>query len=238
VKKAKRVIASTASYAKTSKLLWNRRVDIVPMAVDTSIFRPVDPSPLRAALMEEGVIREGEKIVLFVGRLVPHKGLEELITCAKYVDARFLICGGGPLKKKLESEIKDQGLDNIRLMGPVEDELLPSYYSLCDVFVLPSHSRLEAFGIVLLEAMACGKPIIASDIPGSREIVEVGVNGLLAEPLNPEDLASKISSLLGDGAGAREMGENGKKLVERKYSWEKVTGQMIDIYDEALEQGK
>jgi glycosyltransferase involved in cell wall biosynthesis len=238
VKRAKRIIASTSSYARTSKLLWNRRVDIVPMAVDTKIFRPVDPSSLRARLIEEGAIKEGEKVVLFVGRLVPHKGLEELITCAKDVDAKFLICGGGPLKKNLESEIKERELNNVRLMGSVEDELLPSYYSLCDVFVLPSHSRLEAFGIVLLEAMACGKPIIASDIPGSREIAVEGVNGLLAEPLNPGDLASKIKELISDGEKAKRMGENGRKLVESKYSWEKVTGQVMSIYNEALEHGK
>lgn len=234
-KKAKRIIASTASYAKTSKLLWNRKVDIVPMAVDTKVFKPVDPSQLRDELVDRGIIKKGDKVVLFVGRLVQHKGLEEIIACANYVNAKFLICGSGPLKDRLEKDIESQGLkDKVKLLGSIEDELLPYYYSLCDLFVLPSHSRLEAFGIVLLEAMACGKPIIASDIPGSREIVVEGHNGLLAEPLNAMDLAEKINEILQNEKSAEEMGRNGRRLAEERYSWDRITDEIIRIYSETF----
>jgi len=235
VKKAKKIIASTQSYARTSKLLWNREVEIVPMAVDTESFRYVDSSSLRRDLTERGLLGKDEKVVLFVGRLVAHKGLEEIVASAAEVDAKYLICGDGPLKKRIEAEITALGLESkVKLMGGISDELLAPYYSLCDVFVLPSHSRLEAFGIVLLEAMACGKPIIASDIPGSRELVIEGYNGLLAEPLNASDLAEKINSILSDRKKAEEMGKNGRKLVEERYSWNKITGEIIRIYNEAL----
>jgi N-acetyllactosaminide 3-alpha-galactosyltransferase len=235
VKKAKRIITSTSSYAKTSRLLWNRKVDIVPMAVDINFFKPADPSQLRNELVSKGVIESGDRVVLFVGRLVQHKGLEEIIACANYVNAKFLICGDGPLKNRLEREIEAQELkDKVKLLGSIDDELLPYYYSLCNVFVLPSHSRLEAFGIVLLEAMACGKPIIASDIPGSREIVVEGYNGLLAEPLNAMDLVEKINTILQNEKNAKEMGKNGRRLAEEKYSWDKITDEIIRVYSETF----
>src|SRR5438093_13296696 len=88
--------------------------------------------------------------------------------------------------------------DRVRFLGRVSEENLPKVYAACDVFVLPSVSRLEAFGIVALEAMSTGKPVIVADIPGVREIIEDGRDGLLADPVNPRDLAEKIRRLLSD----------------------------------------
>lgn len=238
VKKAKRVIASTLSYAKTSRSLWFRSVDIVPMAVDLEIFHPgMDTSTLKKELIGRGMIAEEDKIVLFVGRLVAHKGLEQLIESAEKVDAKFLIVGNGPLREKLEREIRERNLEKkVKLVGSVEDGLLPFYYNLCDVFVLPSFSRLEAFGIVLLEAMACSKPIVTSDIPGSRELITEGYNGLLAEPLNPDNLTEKINYLISNEKIGERMGKNGRRLVEEKYNWRNVTDRIIEIYDEVLSE--
>src|SRR5947207_13469151 len=88
--------------------------------------------------------------------------------------------------------------DRVQFLGRVSDEQLPEVYAACDVFVLPSVSRLEAFGIVALEAMATGKPVIVADIPGVREIIEDDQDGLLDDPVNPRDLADKLRRLLGD----------------------------------------
>ena len=238
LKKAKRVIASTLSYAKTSRSLWFRSVDIVPMAVDLEIFHPeIDTSTLKKELIERGMVAEEDKIVLFVGRLVAHKGLEQLIASAEKVNAKFLIVGDGPLREKLEREIKERTLEKkVKLVGSVEDELLPFYYNLCDVFVLPSFSRLEAFGIVLLEAMACSKPIVTSDIPGSRELITEGYNGLLVEPLNLDNLTEKINYLISNEKIGERMGKNGRRLVEEKYNWRNVTDMIIEIYDEVLSE--
>src|SRR5437667_7600211 len=113
--------------------------------------------------------------------------------------------------------------NRVRFLGRVSDENLPKVYGACDVFVLPSVSRLEAFGIVALEAMATAKPVVVTDIPGVREVLENGVEGLLAEPVNPEELAAKISLLLGDAKLRREMGKRGRRKVESQFGIEQIT---------------
>ena len=103
-------------------------------------------------------------------------------------------------------------------------------YAACDVFVLPSVSRLEAFGIVALEAMATAKPVVVADIPGVREVIDNGKEGLLADPVNPQDLAEKIRWLLADPAARRTMGERGREKVVSSFSIERVTDQIEALY--------
>ncbi|MEK6810811.1 MAG: glycosyltransferase, partial [Candidatus Thermoplasmatota archaeon] len=109
------------------------------------------------------------------------------------------------------------------------------YYAACDLFVLPSVSRLEAFGIVALEAMASGKAVVLSDIPGVREVIQDGVEGLLADPVNPEDLALKIRALLADDAQRTAMGRRGRETAERNYSIELITDRIEQVYRDAVE---
>lgn len=99
-----------------------------------------------------------------------------------------------------------------------------------DVFVLPSVSRLEAFGIVALEAMATGKPVVVSDIPGVREVLTDGVEGLLADPVNPENLAAQIRRLLEDPELARSMGAKGRRKAEERFSVTSVTDAIEGVY--------
>src|SRR5438445_81827 len=113
--------------------------------------------------------------------------------------------------------------DRVRFLGRVSEENLPKVYAACDVFVLPSVSRLEAFGIVALEAMATAKPVVVADIPGVREVIDNGKEGLLADPVNPQDLAEKIRWLLADPAARRTMGERGREKVVSSFSIERVT---------------
>ncbi|HEY7587100.1 MAG TPA: glycosyltransferase family 4 protein, partial [Candidatus Deferrimicrobiaceae bacterium] len=112
---------------------------------------------------------------------------------------------------------------------------LPRLYAACDVFVLPSVSRLEAFGIVALEAMSTGKPVVVADIPGVREVIEDGSEGLLAEPVNPQDLAEKVQRLIADPQLRAEMGRRGREKVLSAFSIERVTDQVEAVYRSALE---
>jgi len=123
-------------------------------------------------------------------------------------------------------------MDRVIFTGRVSRDDLPSYFAACDVFVLPSVSRLEAFGIVALEAMASGKPVVVSDIPGVREVITDGREGVLADPVNPEDLALKIRALLADDKKRAEMGRAGRATVEKTFSIESVADQVEAVYRE------
>ena len=113
--------------------------------------------------------------------------------------------------------------DRVIFVGPVDDYWLPSYYSATDVVILPSTSRLEAFGIVGLEGMASGKPLILSDIPGVRDVISEK-EGYIVEPLDPSAIAEALEKIWNAPEMAREMGkEVGKERVEKLFSWEKVS---------------
>jgi len=124
--------------------------------------------------------------------------------------------------------------DRILFPGKIAYRDLPEFYAACDVFVLPSVSRLEAFGIVALEAMATAKPVVVTDIPGVREVVTDGVEGLLADPVHPEDLAAKIRTLLADPDRRVEMGRRGRDKVESRFRIDQVAIAVERLYEEVL----
>ena len=236
LRRASRVIVTTRTYALTSRSVWQANPTVIPNAVDHRRFRPdIDGSSLRGALG----IREDRSVVLLVGRIVPHKGIEYLIEASRSVpDATFLIAGSGTLLDSMKRLAADLGVrDRVRFLGQVAQEALPHVYAACDVFVLPSVSRLEAFGIVALEAMATAKPVVVADIPGVREVIEDGREGLLAEPVNPADLAAKINRLLRDPSLRTEMGRRAREKVVSMYSLDKVTDQVENVYRSVLEGG-
>ena len=231
IRRSDRIIVTTATYAATSRAVWPFNPVVIPNAVNMRRYRPEnDGRPARA---RHG-IHEGESLVLFVGRMVAHKGIENLIEAARSVAyAKFLIVGGGPEIGALRRLAARLGVtDRVTFTGRVSRDDLPSYFAACDVFVLPSVSRLEAFGIVALEAMASGKSVVVSDIPGVREVITDGKEGLLADPVNPEDLALKIRTLLADDRKRREMGRAGRLTVEKAFSIESVADRVEAVYRE------
>ena len=234
LRNADRVIVTTRTYAATSRAIWSYNPSVIPNAVDHRRFRPdVDGSKVRASLN----ISPEVPIVLIVGRIVPHKGVEHFVEAARYVpDARFVVAGGGALLEAMKRLAASMGVaDRVRFVGRVSEEKLPEVYAACDVFVLPSVSRLEAFGIVALEAMATGKPVIVADIPGVREMIEDGRDGLLADPVNPRDLADRIRRLLADPEGRRAMGARAREKVLDSFSIERVTDRIEGVYRAVLD---
>jgi glycosyltransferase involved in cell wall biosynthesis len=187
-KNARKIIVHTKTYGATSRTIWNFDVSVIPSAVNPRRFGDeIDPSE---------IIRrhdlEDKKVVLFVGRLVSHKGLDYLIDSAKFMskDVRYIIVGSGEYLDKLKKRVRDRSVeDKVIFTKSVSYDDIPKYFAACDVFVLPSISRLEAFGLVVLEAMASAKPVIVSKIQGVRELIEGGKEGLHAEPMNAEILA-------------------------------------------------
>jgi glycosyltransferase involved in cell wall biosynthesis len=229
---ADKLIVTSKSYSATSRDVWHKEHIIVPNAVDTEIFNPKnDGTQIRDRY---GIGDKG--MVLYVGRLVYHKGLEHLVRAAMDVDnAKFVIVGKGEIRPKLERMIEQNNLQaKVVLAGKVPEGELPQFYAAADVSVLPSVARLEAFGIVTLEALASGTPAVVSNIPGVREVIEEGKDGLHAEPMNPIDLAEKINTLLADAGLRKRMGEYGRKRVVEKFRYAGIAEQMEQIYREMI----
>ncbi len=231
-----RIVVHTQSYGTTSASLRGRELDIVPSVVDLERFRPGAEAPgLRTRL---GL--DGKRVVAFTGRLVPHKGVDVLLQALRLLptDVDLLVVGRGPRLVDLALLARRIGVaERVHFCRRVSDDDLPSYLGLADVFAFPSHNRLEGFGLAVAEAMACGLPVVISDMPGVREVIDDGVQGLLVEPLIAEDLAAKLRTLLDDPARARALGAAGRRRAEERYGLRRVAAELIRLYEGLLAAG-
>ena len=223
------VIVTTETYASTSLNTWNITPEIVPVSANTRRFFP-DPEDRIRTRRRLSIDRY--KVVLFVGRLVRHKGVQYLAGAMRFLpeDYRLLVVGDGEYAASIKRYIRIHSLDSkVKMLGDIPDSVLPSVYRASDVLVVPSTSRLEAFGISAIEAMASGTPVVVSDIPGVREIISDGIQGLRAEPMNPKDIALKIREITSDRAGRDEMGRRGIAR-SREFSSSSITDRLLAIY--------
>jgi len=227
-----KVVVTTKSFAKANLTLKNalEKAVVVPWGVDASSKR-----------MQQDVFNDKSKInVVFVGQLKKYKGIRYLLKAIKLLSEEsfplnLTIVGGGPEKRLLETCAKILGV-NANFTGIVSDELLRSYYSDADIFVLPSISGREGFGLVILEAMSYGKLVIATDIPGPNEIVKNGYNGVLVPPKDPEAIAKAIKTLASDSELRRNISINARETAER-FSWGKVGEKYEIVYNSIIHQG-
>ncbi len=177
--------------------------------------------------------QDGTPNVLFVGRHEPRKGLLDLLKAhrilrkAGYRD-RLLVVGSGPQEREARRYVATRGLQAVEFLGRVTDAEKAQLFRTADVYVAPATGR-ESFGIVLLEAMAAGAPIVASDIHGYKGVVRRGREGLLVPPRDPDELAAAIGRLLDDDALREEMGAAGRLRAE-EFSWPRVTAKVEDYY--------
>ena len=147
---------------------------------------------------------------------------------------RSIIAGKGPNKNLIEKRVRELRLEeNVELAGFVPERLLPYYYNAADYFVIPSSSG-EGLPLVLLEAMACGLPVIVTTVGGIPEIIENMVNGVLVPPRNPEAMAEIISTLLSNKELGLAIGNKARKTVEGEFTWEENLRQLQKVYDDFL----
>jgi D-inositol-3-phosphate glycosyltransferase len=209
------------------------KTQVIYNGVDIDTFRPVNKNESRTRLG----LPKNRKIVLSVRRLVYKNGLGTLIesvplVAKKHPDVLFVVAGKGPSRKLIEDRIKELGISqNITLAGFVPDELLPAYYDAADYFLLPSASG-EGLPLVLLEAMACGLPVIATAVGGTPEILKHNKNGILVPPINPTAMAEATSKLLSNEKLATTLGKEARKNVEDNYTWEENVRRLQAIYRE------
>ena len=229
LRRADRIVVHTRSYGVTSAMLRGRALTVIPSVVDLDWFRPgLDTSGLRGDLR-----LEGKRVLAFTGRLVPHKGVDVILQALTQLpdDVVLLVVGAGPRLPSLVGLARRLGVsDRVRFCASVSDDDLPRYLALADIFVFPSQNRLEGFGLAVAEAMAVGLPVVIADMPGVREVIEPGQEGLLAEPLLAADLAAKVRTLLDDPDLARRMGAAGRRRAEERYGLATVAGQLISLY--------
>jgi glycosyltransferase involved in cell wall biosynthesis len=209
------------------------KVRIVPNGVDTEKFKPMDGLVVR---QQFGL--GNEPCVLFVGSLIPRKGLPFLVEAAKKIvkenaETKFLIVGDGPLRNQLAASLEAANLSgNFKFLGNLKEDALPAVYNCADVFVLPSIQ--EGQGIVLLEAQASGKPVVAFDVGGVNEAVQNKETGLLVNRGSNGELADALLKLLSDNTLREKMGTNGRRFVTENFTWDTCAQKMLKVYYEAL----
>lgn len=224
------------------------KIRLIPCGVDPSIFRPRDRAGDRARLG----IKE-QKVILYVGRLEKTKGPETLLHAFSRItnaagngsEMELWIAGGtpagagvkpGPFEHHLRSLCQDLGINQrVRFLGAIAQQELPVYYSAADVCVIPSF--YESFGLVAIEAMACGCPVVASRVGGLSYTVKHGITGLTVEPRDPERLAQGIMQVLGDETFRHTLSENASARVAEHFTSPQVARQMAELYCEVATCG-
>lgn len=199
---------------------------LIPNAVDINKFRPYrnkDELKVRYGF-------ENKKIIIFVGRLTEQKGVEYLIRSFQKLEIKekfLIILGDGKLRKNLEILTLELGINDYVLFAGKKENVVP-YLQLSDIFVLPSIS--EGLPIVLLEAMACGLPVVVTEVGGNIDVVENVINGYLIEPKNIYEIKSAIEDLFKDEIKLKIIGETNRKKIEREYSYETITKNYLTLF--------
>jgi glycosyltransferase involved in cell wall biosynthesis len=228
---AVKIMPTTPNYVVGSQIpeKFKKKIEVVHNFVDLGKFSPMLYGKRVRTLYG---LDDNKKIVFFLGRLVPYKGVEYLIKAFKKVkdevkDSVLIIAGRGPLEEDLQDLAKDLKLSDV-LFVEISDDDIPEHYAACDVFVLPSVTRQEAFGIALLEAMACGKAVVTTNISGMPYVVDGA--GLMVKPRDPDELSAAIIKLLKDDKLRKNLGSKARKRVEEEFDQDLIPDRIIRIY--------
>ena len=219
-----------------------QRLRVIHPGTDPTHFRPgADAVDLRARL---GLPDGGTRWLVTVGRLQRHKGMDTVIAAlpailARAPDVRYAVAGTGPDRERLEKLAHKLGLgDRVRFLGGVSDRELPALYNLASVYVGASRRAerlgVEGFGIALVEASACGRPVVAGNSGGIPDAVRDGETGFLVPPEEPAAFADAICRLLADPAAAQRMGQNGRRAVETYFNWDRVVRDLREIESQVV----
>lgn len=225
---AGRIMVGSNNYVQSSPFLrpLAAKCRIVPYSVDVARFagaRPLIPPTDLPAL-------------LFVGQHRYYKGVDDLIRAMPQLQARLLIGGDGPKRTEWEKLAQQLGVaDRVQFLGRIADEDLPGFYASGDIFVLPSNSRAESFGLVLQEAMAAARPCVTTELgTGTSWLVQDGITGLVVPPKNPDALATALASLLAHPDKRRQMGLAGQQRAYTEFTVTQMAARIEAIYQEVI----
>lgn len=227
--RAAAIIATSPNYLQTSPVLATvrDRCHVIPYGIDLTQFEHCDSVVV-------GRIRQqyGERLVISVGRLVYYKGFEYLIRAMTQVDGKLLIIGDGPLRADLQRLASELGIaERIVFLGEVQNEQVIPYYRAAQVFALASVARSEAFGIVQIEAMASGLPVINTALDSGVPFVSLdGQTGLTVSPRDPNAMAAALNRLLDDAELRGTLGSAGIRRAQQEFSLHTMVGRTLELY--------
>ncbi len=238
IKRADAIVGTSPIYLAESPYLQNvqGKTRCIPIGIEPNQSDSVKVQSIRNDYA-------GRKIIFSLGRLVEYKGYRYLIDAAKYLDDSYIILigGGGPLKEELGNQISESGLGKrVKLLGKVSDEDLPSYYGACDLFCLSSIMKTEAFGIVQIEAMSEGRPLIATKIPASGVswVNEDEVSGINVDPCDSKAIADAIKSITKDKATWQRYSDGSRQRFAKYFTKEKMLAGCLALYSELLNDNR
>jgi rhamnosyl/mannosyltransferase len=232
--RASRIVATSSAGIESSPWLqpYRDKCEVIPAGIDLKGFLPAEAVAREAAEIRSA--SHGRPIILTVGRLVGYKGHRYLIEAMKGLEADLWIVGSGPLESELRRQAGALGLGNaVRFCGEVSSGRLPALFHACEVFVLASITPNEAFGLVQVEAMACGKPVVSCALSSGVPFVNLdGRTGLIVPPADAAAMSGAIGRLLADADLRRRLGVEGKARAAREFE-ESV---MVDRYCQLIER--
>ncbi|MEN9563065.1 MAG: hypothetical protein RIR73_1309 [Chloroflexota bacterium] len=253
LRRANRVIVATLAELTQLRFLYKAnasKLTVIPPGVDTGHFYPIAADEAKQFIG----LRPENRMILFVGRIEPLKGVDTLIKAMSCLDmsltnreqpVHLAIIGGEPDVNpdnmsdemiRLQKICDDLCMGNMVLfLGKRAQDTLPYYYSAAEVLVMPS--LYESFGMVALEAMACGTPVIASEVGGLGYLVQDGITGYTIPDSDPGKLCEKLSNLLGDNELRTTMGKRAADYAT-EYAWEKITSAIVKVYEEVVQGNK
>ena len=213
------------------------KIEIIPMGIDLDRFAPVNNISLKKKYTEGNLL-------LFVGRLIDWKGANYLVEAMKDVviacpKTKLLIVGDGPEKPELEKMTSKLRLTNIvYFIGEIKSTDVVKYYSAADVFIIASivvDGHTEGLGVVTIEAMACGTPVIGSNVGGIPDVIKDGYNGFLVPERSPKEISQRIIQILSDKELERKFIRNGLITVKNKFSWGMVSDKFINVFQSNIQ---
>ena len=229
MRRASAIIATSPNYLATSTVLQRHkdRSAVIPYGIEIDEFERVDEAAVRD-------VRErlGSRLVITVGRLIYYKGFDWLIRAMKSVDGTLVIVGDGPLRSSLEALAREIGVaDRVVFLGEVQNRDVIPYYHASDVFALASVARSEAFGIVQIEAMACGKPVVNTSLDSGVPFVSLdGVTGKTVPPRDEKALASALTELLDDAELRATLGAAARRRAREEFHVSVMARRTLDLY--------
>ncbi|UCF93739.1 MAG: glycosyltransferase [Desulfobacterales bacterium] len=235
LKKAHTIIVTSSNYLHSSRVLQNfkNKCKIIPHGIDIQRFAVL---PETCRTIESLRQKYGGAILLFVGRFRYYKGLDVLIEATPRINGKVLLIGSGPLEKNFQQQIAAANLaDKVVFLGEVSDEELHTYLHACDVFLLPSTSRSEAFGIVQLEAMSCGKPVVCTELTtGTSFVNQHEKTGLVVPPNDAAALAAAVNFLLNHKETREKYGRASLERVTKYFTKEKMIAATLQVYQNII----
>jgi len=253
ISKSNRIIAATLAEKSQLEFLYeapSSKITVIPPGVDTRHFYPIEKDEAKEVVG----VPDDTHTILFVGRIEPLKGIDLLVKAISIIQKNgdlnccphnLIIIGGEPDAKEedmnvemahLQDMVEELEIENfVIFLGKQDQQMLPYYYSAAEVVVMPSH--YESFGMVALESMACGTPVVASQVGGLAFLVQDGKTGFVVPGNDPEKLANRLVELIKNKELRDKMGTNSAEYA-KLYAWENITEKMIEVYHQVLRQNQ